>query len=425
MATMIAPRQEQHREPIQRQQLQPQQTNGPARSTNVGDGERLASLLGGGALALLGLTRGSLGGLGLALLGGAAAYRGASGHCHAFAALGINTAEKRGPRTSIPAGQGVKLEKSITIAKSPEELYQFWHNFENLPRFMPHLESVRNLDNNRSHWVAKGPLGKRVEWHAEVINDRPHEVIAWRSLDGSEVDTAGSVHFRPAPGGRGTEVKVVMKYDPPGGKVGAMMAWLFGQAPEQEVAEDLRRLKQILETGEVPTTKGQPSGRGREAWAQTGVFVLEHRLSRGLGWFSIGLGAAELCCPNLLGNLIGVGDSTHKAVLPLLGAREIATGVGILMNYRPAGWLWGRVAGDAIDLAYLASACFAPGSNPLQVTAAAAVVSAVTAVDLLASLELSRSPDEVSGFRPDGRGSTGMEPYGSTGRAAAEIVCAR
>jgi uncharacterized membrane protein len=126
---------------------------------------------------------------------------------------------------------------------------------------MNHLESVRVCDEKRSHWVAKGPLGVRVEWDAEIITERPNELIGWRSLPGSEVDTAGSVHFTPAPGGRGTEVRVVLKYDPPGGKVGATLAKLFGRSGSQEIQEDLRHFKEIMEAGEVPTTQGQPSGR--------------------------------------------------------------------------------------------------------------------------------------------------------------------
>jgi uncharacterized membrane protein len=228
---------------------------------NVGDVERWASLLGGGALALYGLSRGSLGGLALALLGGSLVYRGASGHCSMYGALGISTAERHGPRTSIPAGHGVKVEKRITVQRSPEDLYRFWRNFENLPRVMRHLESVRTNGPNRSHWVARGPLGTRLDWDAEVITDRPNELIGWRSLEGSEVDTAGSVHFVPLPGGRGTEVRVVLKYDPPAGKAGAAVARLFGEDAEQQIEEDLRRFKQSLESGTVPARQGQPLGR--------------------------------------------------------------------------------------------------------------------------------------------------------------------
>jgi uncharacterized membrane protein len=221
-----------------------------------------ASLVGGGVLGLLGLSRRGPGGLALAAVGGSLVYRGLSGHCSLYQALGVNTAEERGPATSVPAGRGIKFEESITIHKPAPELYRFWRNFENLARFLDHLESVR-VEGNRSHWVACGPLGSRFAWDAEVITERENELIGWRSLPGSEVDTAGSVHFRTLPGDRGTEVRVSLKYDPPAGRAGAAIAVLFGRSPQSQVREDLRRLKQYLETGEVPTTAGQPRGTCR------------------------------------------------------------------------------------------------------------------------------------------------------------------
>jgi uncharacterized membrane protein len=216
--------------------------------------------VGGSALGIYGLTRGSLAGLGLAAAGGALISRGATGHCSVFGALGFNTAEPPVPATAVRTSHGVKVEESVTIQKPPAELYRFWRDLNNLGQFMEHLESVRG-DGNRSHWVACGPMGYRAEWDAEVITDRPNELIGWRSLPGSEVDTAGSVHFRELPGGRGTEVRVSLKYDPPAGKVGAAVARLFGAAPQAQIREDLRRLKQFMETGEIPTIAGQPRGK--------------------------------------------------------------------------------------------------------------------------------------------------------------------
>jgi uncharacterized membrane protein len=245
------------------QEIRRQEEEGPAPSNgvNVADRERVASAVGGGALLLYGLSRGNLGGLALALVGGAVLYRGVTGHCHTYQLFGINTAEHHPPATSVPSRHGVKVERSITIQRKPEELYRFWRNLENLPRFMTHLESVTNLGNLRSHWVARAPLGITVAWDAEIITEKENELIGWRSLPGSLVDNAGSVHFRRAPGGRGTEVKVSLKYDPPAGKVGATIARLFGAAPEQQIQDELRRLKQLMETGEIPRTEGQPRGR--------------------------------------------------------------------------------------------------------------------------------------------------------------------
>lgn len=231
---------------------------------NVGDSERWLSLVGGGLLGIYGLTRRSLGGLALAAAGGSLAYRGVTGHCSLYGALGLNTADHRGPATSIPAGHGVKVEESVIINRDPADLYRYWRNLENLGRFMHHLERVERIDDRRSRWVARGPLGAPVSWEAEIINDKPNELIAWRSREGSTVDTAGSVHFRRLPDGRSTEVRVVLKYDPPAGKAGAAVAGLLGASPECQIREDLQRLKQVMETGGASTSSGQPAGqRGR------------------------------------------------------------------------------------------------------------------------------------------------------------------
>jgi len=160
-------------------------------------------------------------------------------------------------------GQPLSLRKSITINRAPNELYQFWRNFSQLAQFMSHLESVTDLGNNRSHWVAKGPAGMKVEWDAQITDERPNEFIAWRSLEGAEVVNSGQVRFEPAPANRGTVVKVQLQYEPPAGRMGAMVAKLLGEAPEKQIAVDLLRFKQLLETGEIARTEGQPAGRPR------------------------------------------------------------------------------------------------------------------------------------------------------------------
>lgn len=154
-----------------------------------------------------------------------------------------------GPRAA--ASRGVRAAAAATISRSPEEVYQFWRRLENLPRFMAHLESVRVTDDRRSHWKAKAPAGAIVEWDAEITEDRPNELIAWRSAEGADVPNFGSVRFTPAPGDRGTEVRVELRYDPPGGVVGATIAKLFGEEPGEQARGDLRRFKQVMETGEV------------------------------------------------------------------------------------------------------------------------------------------------------------------------------
>jgi uncharacterized membrane protein len=233
----------------------------PPAPVNVASSERLASLAGGGLLAAYGLSRNSFTGLGLAAIGGGLLYRGFTGHCHTYHWLGIDTAQRDERQLRpIPAQQGVRVEESTTILRSPEELYTYWRQFDNLPRFMPHLVSVTDTGNNRWHWVARGPAGN-VEWDAAIISDQPNELISWRSLEGSTVASAGSVRFRPAPGNRGTEMHVSLSYLPPAGKLGAAIAWLTGLDPHTEIREDLRAFKRIMETGCVPTTKGQPRGK--------------------------------------------------------------------------------------------------------------------------------------------------------------------
>jgi uncharacterized membrane protein len=227
-------------------------SRGSASDVNVGNAERWVSAVGGSALAVYGLTRGTLGGLALAALGGALVYRGASGHCPVYACLDISTSgERHSSHASVRAGHGVRMEKAITINRPPKELYRFWRNLENLPRVMRHLKSVQKLDHLHSRWVARGPLGLSATWDAEVITENEPEVIGWRSLPGSEVETAGSIHFNYAPDGHGTEVRVMLKYDPPGGEWGAALAHFFGDDPETEIEEDLRRFKQMAEAGET------------------------------------------------------------------------------------------------------------------------------------------------------------------------------
>ncbi|MBA3762519.1 MAG: SRPBCC family protein [Chthoniobacterales bacterium] len=157
--------------------------------------------------------------------------------------------------------QPVRVEKVVAIDRSREELYGFWRKFENLPRFMRHLESVREAGQNRSHWVAKGPAGTSIQWDAEIVDDRPSELISWRSLPGADVENSGSVRFEQAPGNRGTFVRVKMEYQPPGGFFGATIAKMLGEEPEVQVQRDLYRFKQVMETGQVTTTEGQSAGR--------------------------------------------------------------------------------------------------------------------------------------------------------------------
>jgi uncharacterized membrane protein len=232
------------------------QSNGrgprPETGRNVSDAERTVSMAAGAILALLGLGRRDLPGLLIAGVGGGLLYRGYSGHCPAYQALGLDTSES----------DATHIAESYLINKSPEELYQFWRNFENLPTIMTHLVSVQKTDDRRSHWVAKAPsiAGGQVEWDAEITADEPNRRIAWRSLEGSQIDHSGAVEFTAAPGDRGTMVRVTLDYVTPAGQIGRWIVKLLGEAPERQIKEDLRRAKRLLETGEIATINQQPRG---------------------------------------------------------------------------------------------------------------------------------------------------------------------
>lgn len=223
---------------------------------NIGRMERGISLVSGMALLAYTLSRRPKLGLPIALDAGYMLYRGATGHCVFYQMLGINRAEADGH-------EGILVERAVTVNRPRAELYQMWRDFENLPQFMQHLESVQvdDRDNGRSHWVAKGPLGKNIEWDAEVIEERDNELLVWKSLPGSLVESMGRVEFTDAPAGRGTIVRVSMQYNPPAGSLGAAFAKLLGKEPGTQIKEDLRQFKQIMETGEVPTVDGQSFGR--------------------------------------------------------------------------------------------------------------------------------------------------------------------
>lgn len=225
---------------------------------NVAEGERIISAAAGGLL-LLNALRGHREGRALSLLCGAALlWRGVSGHCSLYAALG--TCGIGSPSKGVAAKHGVKFETAVLVNQPANELYEQWIQLESLPRFMSHLVSVSPNGEGKTHWVATAPFGLNLEWDAEIIEQRTNEVISWQSLPGSQVDTAGSVHFRALPN-RGTEVRVSLKYDPPGGAITAQLADFFGAGIQQSVEADLWRFKQWCETGEIPTTEGQSSGR--------------------------------------------------------------------------------------------------------------------------------------------------------------------
>jgi uncharacterized membrane protein len=235
-------------------------------SHNLNQAERIASIIAGTAIGIYGLREGikhhSIPGASLTLAGAALVRRGIIGYCDLYRAFGVDTTHSQpGASASIPYQKGIRVERSITINASRETVFSFWRNIDNLPRFMKHVHCVKKVDDKRSHWIVEGPAGQKVEWDAEIINEIPDELIAWRSLPGASVDNAGSVRFEHATAGRGTKVTVSLQYDPPAGQIGVMVAKFFGKEPDQDVDLELHRLKNILEAGEIPTSHGQPAGR--------------------------------------------------------------------------------------------------------------------------------------------------------------------
>jgi uncharacterized membrane protein len=250
-------------------------TRGPRRVAhasrkNISDSERAVSAAVGGLFIASGMKKRGFGGLALAIIGAELMRRGATGHCMLYDAIGFTSdgrsngngaprEDVRSAAATVNARKAIKVERSITIRKPAQELYDFWRNFSNLPKVLDHLESVEDRGGERSHWVARGLAGTRVEWDSEIVNDIPGELIAWKTVGEPDVSHAGSIHFRAS--GPDTEVKFVMDYEPPAGRLVAVAAKIMGESPDQKIRSDLERLKMLFETGEVATTVGQTSGR--------------------------------------------------------------------------------------------------------------------------------------------------------------------
>jgi uncharacterized membrane protein len=233
-------------------------------SPSLGSIERWGAFAVAAAMIGYGVSRRTTGGWCLAASAAPLVYRGATGRwppgLAALAGAGGDT------RAALSGSRGINLRESIRLECPIEEVYGFWRRFENLPTFMENLVSVTDLGGGRSHWIARGPAGVPVEWDAEIINEIPNKVIGWKSLPGGDVATAGSVNFDQVRGDRSTQLTVALQYAPPAGKVGGFVASLFGREPSQTIREDLRRLKQLLEAGEIAKaagTRGASAGAGR------------------------------------------------------------------------------------------------------------------------------------------------------------------
>ena len=233
---------------------------------NVAKAERIGSVALGAALIGLGIRRRDPAGLVAALFGGYFVTRGATWRCAVYQALGVSTGpadavlrpairdDVTSRAATVNARKAIKVERSVMIDKPRAALFAFWRDFQNLPRFMEHLVSVRVDSPTRSHWVAKAPAARTVEWDAEIVNEVPNEIIAWKSVGAPDVSNAGAVNFSDAPGGRGTIVRVTLDYEPPAGRVGAVLSHFLSEEPDRQIREDLRKFKQLMETGEITTS---------------------------------------------------------------------------------------------------------------------------------------------------------------------------
>jgi uncharacterized membrane protein len=235
---------------------------------NVGKGERLASLVGGAGLAVLGARRKGIGGALLGLAGAALVHRGATGHCFVYGALEMDTAEGSPARGLVAAENepGVSVNASVTVNRAADEVYALWRDFERAPRYMDRISRVEVLDETRSRWTATGPMGRSWTWESEVVEDRPGELIAWESLPGAELPNRGWVQFIPAAGGGGqTEVRYFVQFDPPGGVIGDAIASAFHDAPRDMIRGDLRRFRQLAESGDGAAEVASSAGDGAQA----------------------------------------------------------------------------------------------------------------------------------------------------------------
>ena len=229
------------------------------------DLKRWGALAAAAAVIGYGVSRRSMSGLQMAAGAAPLAYRGATGRWPAALESLVN--RDGDTRRALSGSRGIHVRESVRLECPVDEVYRFWSRLENLPTFMANLIGVTDLGGGRSHWIARGPGGLRIEWDAEIINEIQNKVLAWRSLPGGDVVSAGSVTVQAARGDdRGTQLTVTMQYEPPAGSFGAVVASAFGREPSQTIREDLRRLKQLLEAGEIARaagTAGVPAGAGR------------------------------------------------------------------------------------------------------------------------------------------------------------------
>lgn len=246
-------------------------------SINVGQSERLISVISGGLLAFYGLKRGHWSGIITALLGGELLRRGLTGHCYLYQLLDISTFEES-PSTimPLPHNEGFQVKRAITIEKPVEDLYRLWRDVEVAPRYMRHIRAVHPTGERTSHWIGELPGGTRIEWDSEITEDVPNRLIVWQITGKALTGTAGQIVFTPVPHRKAAEVRLTMDFPLAVGAFGTSIGMLFAHGPEQEVRENLRRFKEFAETGEIATTEGQPTG----ARKFNGLHVLQPQQER-------------------------------------------------------------------------------------------------------------------------------------------------
>lgn len=222
---------------------------------NVGRRERGASTLAGGLILVDGLRRRGVGGLLESVVGTSLLYRGSTGFCWLYNMLNIDRLEEREGREGRPS---IRVQRTITIDRDPQTVYSVWRRFENLPRFLQHVESISALDGKRLRWVVRGPRGRRVEWNAEIVEDIPGQHLAWRSEEGEPLRHSGSIGFLPLEGGRATEVKVSLQYEPMHGAFREVVKKLLGDDPRRQIREDLERFRNVVEEESSFESRGWP-----------------------------------------------------------------------------------------------------------------------------------------------------------------------
>ncbi len=261
-----------NREP-ERQHRRNMTRQGMGERVNVGTSERVVSTLAGGLLAMWGLRRKGSIGYGAAALGAELLYRGTTGHCPAYSAMGISTRDSShiGQPSDLNHDRAIDVRHGVTIDRPRDELFAIWRDFSTLPQFMANLERVDVLTPTTSHWVTKGPAGTKVEWDAEIVDEREGEWIAWRSIEPAQVPNNGTVMFRDLGGDR-TEVFVTLEAQPPAGKLGELVARMFGRSPQREV-------RQALETFKEMTERGHDFGARRQSYAEREISLSNPGLS--------------------------------------------------------------------------------------------------------------------------------------------------